>query len=143
MTMDGHSLLGLSLGALASPRGWSRRPKLLAVGDFNIAPEDRDVHDPKVWAGQVLCSEPERAAFGGLLRLGLRDCFRLFPQADASFSWWDYRAAAFRRNHGLRIDHILASPVLAERCLECLIDKQPRAWERPSDHAPVVARFRV
>lgn len=116
-------------------------PKLLVVGDFNIAPEDRDVHDPEAWSGQVLCSEPERAAFAGLLQLGLQDCFRRFPQPEASFSWWDYRAAAFRRNRGLRIDHILASPALAERCLECIIDKQPRAWERPSDHAPVMARF--
>lgn len=121
----------------------SQYPKLVVVGDFNIAPEDRDVHDPAAWAGQVLCSEPERAAFRRLLDLGLRDAFRLFPQEERSFSWWDYRAAAFRRNLGLRIDHILASPVLARACTSCRVDQAPRRLERPSDHAPVIAEFNL
>lgn len=118
-------------------------PRLVVLGDFNIAPEDRDVHDPAAWAGQVLCSEPERAAFRRLLGLGLKDAFRLFEQAEGSFSWWDYRAAAFRRNLGLRIDHILVSAALAEVCQSCRIDKDPRRLERPSDHAPVVAEFEL
>ena len=119
----------------------ARYPKLVILGDFNIAPEDRDVHDPVAWTGQVLCSEYERAAFERLLNLGLRDAFRLFPQEEHSFSWWDYRAAAFRRNLGLRIDHILVSPALAADCVACRVDKKPRQLERPSDHAPVVAEF--
>lgn len=118
-----------------------RHPQLALLGDFNIAPEDRDVHDPVAWQGQVLCSEPERAAFGKLVELGLVDAFRLFAQPEKSFSWWDYRMMAFRRNHGLRIDHILVSPALAARCRACTIDKTPRKLERPSDHAPVVAEF--
>ncbi len=116
-------------------------PRLLVMGDFNIAPEDRDVHDPEAWAGQVLCSEPERDAFRRLLELGLADTFRLFPQEEASFTWWDYRAAGFRRNRGLRIDHILASTEMAEVCRGCRADLAPRRLERPSDHAPVVAEF--
>ncbi|MBK8185536.1 MAG: exodeoxyribonuclease III [Candidatus Competibacteraceae bacterium] len=119
----------------------SQHSKLVVLGDFNIAPEDRDVHDPIAWAGQVLCSEPERAAFRRLIAHGLKDAFRLFPREEQSFSWWDYRAAAFRRNLGLRIDHILASPALADVCVGCLIDTAPRRLERPSDHAPVVAEF--
>ncbi|MEW5783259.1 MAG: exodeoxyribonuclease III [Pseudomonadota bacterium] len=118
-----------------------RHPQLALLGDFNIAPEDRDVHDPVAWQGQVLCSEPEREAFRRLLGLGLVDAFRLFDQPEKSFSWWDYRMMAFRRNHGLRIDHILVSPELAARCKACSIDKAPRKLERPSDHAPVVAEF--
>jgi exodeoxyribonuclease-3 len=116
---------------------------LVVLGDFNIAPEDRDVHDPAAWAGKVLCSEPERAALGRLLALGLADTFRLFDQEAASFSWWDYRAAGFRRNLGLRIDLILASPALANACNACRVDKEPRRLERPSDHAPVIAEFTV
>ena len=119
----------------------ARYPQLVALGDFNIAPEDRDVHDPTAWAGQVLCSEPERAAFRRLLDLGLQDAFRLFQQEEQSFSWWDYRAAAFRRNMGLRIDHMLVSPALAAVCTACQVDKAPRRLERPSDHAPVMAEF--
>lgn len=119
----------------------ARHPKLVILGDFNIAPEDRDVHDPVAWTGQVLCSEPERAAFARLVNLGLRDAFRLFLQEEQSFSWWDYRAAAFRRNLGLRIDHLLVSPALAMDCVACRVDKKPRQLERPSDHAPVVAEF--
>jgi len=116
-------------------------PDFIALGDFNIAPEDRDVHDPVAWAGQVLCSEAERSALRRLLALGLVDTFRLFEQAPGHFSWWDYRAAAFRRNRGLRIDLILAGPALASRCSACRIDTTTRALERPSDHAPVVAEF--
>lgn len=118
-----------------------RHPQLALLGDFNIAPEDRDVHDPAAWQGQVLCSEPERAAFRRLLGLGLADAFRLFDQPERSFTWWDYRMMAFRRNHGLRIDHILVSPPLAARCRACTIDTAPRKRERPSDHAPVIAEF--
>ncbi|MFN3883328.1 MAG: exodeoxyribonuclease III [Rhodocyclaceae bacterium] len=118
-----------------------RHPHLALLGDFNIAPEDRDVHDPAAWQGQVLCSEPEREAFRRLLALGLVDAFRLFDQPEKSFTWWDYRMMAFRRNHGLRIDHILVSPPLAARCRACRIDTAPRKLERPSDHAPVIAEF--
>jgi exodeoxyribonuclease-3 len=117
-------------------------PLLLVAGDFNIAPEDRDVHDPAAWEGQVLCSAPERKALEALCDLGLRDVFRLFDQPEKSFSWWDYRAAAFRRNQGLRIDLLLASPELSQICVSCRIDKEPRSWDRPSDHVPVIAEFR-
>lgn len=113
------------------------------LGDYNIAPEDRDVHDPKAWEGQVLCSEPERAAMRRLVDLGLRDSFRLFPQPEKSFSWWDYRMNGFKRNLGLRIDHILLTPAIALRCESAAIDIEPRKWERPSDHAPVVAVLRA
>jgi len=112
---------------------------LALLGDYNIAPEDRDVHDPAAWQGSVLVSEPERAAFRQLEALGLKDAFRLFEQPEKIYSWWDYRQLAFRRNMGLRIDHILLSPPLAARCRECVIDKTPRKWEQPSDHTPVVA----
>jgi len=115
----------------------ARYPRLALLGDFNIAPEDRDVHDPEAWRGKILCSEPERAAFQALLDLGLADAFRRFEQPEKSYSWWDYRMMAFRRNIGLRIDHILLSAELAGRCRACAIDKAPRKLERPSDHAPV------
>lgn len=118
-----------------------RYPRLALLGDFNIAPEDRDVHDPEAWRGQILCSEAERAAFRQLLELGLKDAFRLFEQPEKSYSWWDYRQMGFRRNHGLRIDHILLSLSLAASCRACRIDKAPRKLERPSDHAPVVAEL--
>ncbi|MFA7592269.1 MAG: exodeoxyribonuclease III [Thiohalobacteraceae bacterium] len=118
-----------------------QHPKLVVVGDFNIAPEDADVHDPEAWRGHVLFSEPERAAFQRLIDLGLCDSFRRFDQPEKSFTWWDYRMNAFRRNLGLRIDHILASQPLCAACTACRIDKVPRGWERPSDHAPVVAEF--
>lgn len=114
-------------------------PDLALLGDYNIAPEDRDVYDPIAWEGQVLCSDAERAAFDRLLNLGLKDSFRLFEQAPKSFSWWDYRQMGFRLNKGLRIDHILLTAPLAARCTACVIDKIPRKWEQPSDHAPVVA----
>lgn len=117
----------------------ARHPKLALLGDYNIAPEDRDVHDPVLWQDQVLCSEPEREAFRKLLTLGLKDSFRLFPQPEKSFTWWDYRMMGFRRNHGLRIDHILLSDALAKACTEASIDRDMRKLERPSDHAPVIA----
>jgi exodeoxyribonuclease-3 len=113
-------------------------PQLVLMGDYNIAPEDRDVHDPVAWAGQILCTPQERSHFQGLLGLGLSDAFRLFEQAPKSWSWWDYRNLAFRKNQGLRIDHILVSAALKSRVLACHIDKLPRKNERPSDHAPVV-----
>jgi exodeoxyribonuclease-3 len=131
---------------LAALTGWLQaelvvHPRLALLGDFNIAPEDRDVHDPVLWAGQILCSEPERAAFRGLLGLGLEDAFRRFDQPERSFTWWDYRDLAFRRKLGLRIDHILLSPALAAGCTACTIAVELRKLERPSDHAPVVATF--
>ena len=128
--------------------GWlkeevTRYPRLAVVGDLNIAPEERDVHDPKRWAGQIHFSDPERAAMRRLVdEVGLADAFRLFPQADQQFTWWDYRLAAFPRNWGLRIDHILLSSELAKRCVGCTIDTSPRRLERPSDHAPVIAELR-
>jgi exodeoxyribonuclease-3 len=129
---------------LLSFRDWLKKelevhPNLAVLGDYNIAPEDRDVHDPVLWQGQVLVSDLEREALQRLIDLGLKDAFRLFEQAEKSFSWWDYRQMAFRRNMGLRIDHILLSGPLAARCRECVIDKLPRKWEQPSDHTPVVA----
>jgi exodeoxyribonuclease III len=118
-----------------------RHERLVLLGDFNIAPTDADVHDPAAWLGSVHVSEPERAALGVLLELGLIDVFRRFAQPEKSYSWWDYRAGAFRRDHGLRIDLILASRALAERCSTCRIERGPRAYEQPSDHTPVLASF--
>jgi len=118
-----------------------RYPRLAVVGDFNIAPADADVHDPAAWEGQVLCSAPERAALQALLDTGLKDSFRLFDQPPQQYSWWDYRAGAFRRNAGLRIDHVLSSCELSASCTQCRIEAEPRRWQRPSDHAPVVAEF--
>lgn len=114
-------------------------PRLAVAGDFNVAPEDRDVHDPKAWEGQVHVSEPEREAWRALTALGLKDSFRLFDQPEKIFSWWDYRMLGFRRNAGLRIDHILLSEPLARACTASTVDKAPRKLERPSDHAPVIA----
>ncbi|HRD50724.1 MAG: exodeoxyribonuclease III [Candidatus Competibacter sp.] len=144
----GSDKYAYKLAWLEALTGWlrderARHSQLIVLGDFNIVPEDRDVHDPVAWAGQVLCSAAERAAFQRLLALGLKDTFRLFPQEEGSFSWWDYRAAAFRRNLGLRIDHILASSALAAICTACQVDKAPRHLERPSDHAPVIAEFNL
>jgi len=116
-------------------------PRLVLLGDFNIAPEDRDVHDPVAWAGQIHCTPEERAHFRGLTALGLHDAFRLFDQPAKSWSWWDYRNLAFRKNQGLRIDHILVSDALKARVSACHIDKAPRRNERPSDHAPVVVEL--
>lgn len=117
------------------------RKDVVVVGDFNIAPEDRDVHDPDAWRERILCSTPEREALRQILALGFTDVFRLFNPEPGNFSWWDYRAAAFRRNLGLRIDLILASERMRDRCTGCFIDKSPRKNERPSDHAPVIAEF--
>lgn len=118
-----------------------RHPRLVLVGDLNVAPHERDVHDPKLWEGQALFSGPERAAFQALIETGMVDVFRCFEQPENSFSWWDYRMNAFLRNRGLRIDHILASPALAACCRACRIDVEPRRLERPSDHTPVLAEF--
>jgi exodeoxyribonuclease-3 len=116
---------------------------VLVAGDFNIAPEDRDVHDPAAWAGSVHVSPAERAALAKIAALGFDDLFRRFEQPQKSWSWWDYRMNAFRRDLGLRIDLMLASPALAARCTACTIDRSPRTWERPSDHAPVTAEFDI
>jgi exodeoxyribonuclease-3 len=115
-----------------------RFPKMVVLGDYNIAPEDRDVHDPVVWQGNILVSEAERIHFRNLIELGLHDSFRLFEQPEKLFTWWDYRMMAFRRNHGVRIDLILVSDALALDCKSCVVDKVPRKWERPSDHTPVI-----
>ncbi len=114
---------------------------LVVLGDFNIAPTDEDVYDPEKWGEAILCSPLERQALQELIDLGLTDVFRKFEQPENMFSWWDYRAAGFRRNAGLRIDLILTSQSMTERCTASYVDKEPRAWERPSDHAPVVAEF--
>jgi exodeoxyribonuclease-3 len=142
----GSDKYAYKLAWLAALREWlqgelTRHDKLVLAGDFNIAPEARDVHDPALWEGQVLCSEPERDALRGLLALGLQDSFRLFAQPERSYTWWDYRNLAFRRKMGLRIDHILLSSALAAHCTACTIDVEPRRREQPSDHAPVVATF--
>jgi exodeoxyribonuclease-3 len=118
-----------------------RSPRLVLLGDFNIAPEDRDVYDPVAWAGQIHCTPEERAHFRQLLDLGLIDAFRAFEQPPKSWSWWDYRNLAFRKNQGLRIDHILVSAALRPALQSCSIDKTPRKNERPSDHAPVIAEL--
>lgn len=115
--------------------------KLVVLGDFNIAPDDRDVYDPKKWGDDILCSPAEREALTKLVSLGLSDVFRQFDQAEKTYSWWDYRAAGFRRNAGLRIDLILATRALADNCTASYIDREPRTWERPSDHTPVLAEF--
>jgi exodeoxyribonuclease-3 len=116
-------------------------PKLVMAGDFNVAPDDRDVHDPRLWDGQVLCSEPERAAFRAFLAAGLVDSFRLFDQPPNVYSWWDYRQLAFPKNLGLRIDHILVSDALAPRCTSSTIDRNARKGEKPSDHAPAIVEL--
>jgi len=113
--------------------------RIALLGDYNIAPEDQDVHDPKAWEGQNLVSPPERSAFQELINLGLHDSFRMFEQAPKTYSWWDYRMMGFRRNAGMRIDHILLSADLKEKCSASIVDKEPRTWEQPSDHAPVIA----
>ena len=120
-----------------------KHPKLIVLGDFNIAPDEIDVHDPNLWDGQVLFSQPEREALHELLQMGFSDRFRQLNPSEKNFTWWDYRMNAFKRNMGLRIDHILASKTLSNDCVKCYIDKAPRAWDRPSDHAPVVAEFNV
>ncbi|MBN8727192.1 MAG: exodeoxyribonuclease III [Xanthomonadales bacterium] len=116
----------------------ARHPRMVVLGDFNIAPEDRDVHDPEAWREKILCSTPERAALARILDLGFVDSFRLFNEGDGHYSWWDYRQAAFRRDMGLRIDLVLASEALRPRCRAAAIDREPRTWERASDHTPVI-----
>ena len=119
----------------------TRHEKLVVLGDFNIAPSDEDVHDPVKWGEAILCSPPERQALKDLLDLGLTDVFRNFEHPEKSFSWWDYRAAGFRRNIGLRIDLILTTDSMTTACTASYVDKEPRTWERTSDHTPVVAEF--
>lgn len=118
-------------------------PRLALCGDYNIAPDERDVHDPQRWQDCILVSEPERAAFRRFIELGLVDSFRLFAQPEKTFSWWDYRMLSFQKNQGLRIDHILLSAPLAAQCSAAGIDRAPRKRERPSDHAPVWASLTV
>lgn len=118
-----------------------RHERLVVLGDFNIAPADEDVYDAEKWGDAILCSPKEREALARLTALGLTDVFRKFDQPEKSFSWWDYRAAGFRRNAGLRIDLILTSDAMTKSCSASYVDKEPRAWERPSDHAPVIAEF--
>ncbi|WMP15715.1 exodeoxyribonuclease III [Thiothrix lacustris] len=142
----GSDKYAYKLDWLAKVTAWLQQqaatyPKLVVLGDFNIAPQDHDVHDPVAWGEGILCSPPERAALQTIQALGLQDTFRLFEQAEKSFSWWDYRAGGFRRNHGLRIDLILASQALVAVCQSCVIEREPRTWEKPSDHTPVVAVF--
>lgn len=142
----GSDKYGYKLAWLESLREWLAdelrehgENGLAVLGDYNIAPDERDVHDPAVWEGNIHFSIPERTALQSLLDLGLVDSFRLFEQPEKTFSWWDYRMLAFRRNAGLRIDHVLLSHSLAQRCTACVIDRAPRKWEQPSDHAPVIA----
>jgi exodeoxyribonuclease-3 len=116
--------------------------RLALLGDFNIAPTDADVHDPSKWIGQNLVSPEERQAFQELVELGLTDSFRMFEQPPKTFSWWDYRMMGFRRNAGMRIDHILLSESLKDKCTASVVDKEPRTWEQPSDHAPVIATIK-
>lgn len=119
-----------------------QNPRLALLGDFNIAPTDADVHDPSKWVGQNLVSPQERNAFQELLELGFTDSFRMFEQPPKTFSWWDYRMMGFRRNAGMRIDHILLSEALKEKCSASVVDKEPRTWEQPSDHTPVIATIK-
>ncbi|MGB8634791.1 MAG: exodeoxyribonuclease III [Rhodanobacteraceae bacterium] len=119
----------------------TRHPKLVVLGDFNIAPEDRDVYDPEAWHERILCSTPEREALGRITELGLHDSYRLFHDEDGQFSWWDYRQAAHDRNHGLRIDLVLLSEALKKVVEDASIDFEPRSWERPSDHTPVTVQL--
>jgi len=118
-----------------------RYEKVIVLGDFNIAADDRDVHDPESWKGNILCSTQEREALQQILDLGLSDTFRQFEQEERIWSWWDYRMNAFRRKMGLRIDLVLASAALAKVCSASYVDIQPRRQDRPSDHAPAIAHF--
>ena len=138
----GSAKFDYKLRWLEAVREWLRaelaaHPNLVVLGDFNIAPDDRDVHDPKRWREKILCSTPEREALRSLQDLGLHDSFRLFNEDGGHFSWWDYRLAAFQRGWGLRIDLVLVSDALKARCTSAGIDLGPRGWERPSDHTPV------
>ena len=149
---NGHSVgsekYEYKLGWLAALRDFlanelSEHENLVVLGDFNIAPDDRDVYDPVKWGDDILCSPAEREALQKLVDLGLTDVFRKFDQPESIFSWWDYRAAGFRRNAGLRIDLILVSANMASNCVASYVDKEPRTWERPSDHTPVIAEFNL
>jgi len=149
---NGHSVgsekYEYKLGWLAALRSFlegelKTHDRLVVLGDFNIAPEDRDVYDAEKWGDGILCSPDEREALAKVIRLGLTDVFRNFEQAEKTFSWWDYRAAGFRRNAGLRIDLILASDAMSAACKASYIDREPRTWERPSDHTPVIADFLI
>lgn len=142
----GSEKFAYKLDWLANVTRWladeiARHPRLVVLGDFNIAPDDRDVHDPAGWAGKVLCSDAERAVLQQIMALGLHDSFRAFEPGAGHFSWWDYRQAGFRRNHGLRIDLLLISEALRAPLRAAGIDRDPRTWERPSDHAPVWAEL--
>jgi exodeoxyribonuclease-3 len=142
----GSEKYAYKLGWLAALRNYleaelEQHDKLVVLGDFNIAPADADVYDPEKWGEAILCSPAERDALGRLLDLGLTDVFRKFEHPEGTFSWWDYRAAGFRRNAGLRIDLILTSDSMTNCCTASYVDKEPRAWDRPSDHAPVIAEF--
>ena len=147
---NGHSVdsekYEYKLGWLAALRSFleeemKTHERVVVLGDFNIAPEDRDVYDAEKWGEDILCSPPEREALGELLKLGLTDVYRNFDQPEKAFSWWDYRRAGFQRNAGLRIDLILTSDAMTTACQASYIDKEPRTWERPSDHTPVIAEF--
>ena len=120
-----------------------RHPNLVVLGDFNICPDDRDVYDPVAWGEDILCSPPERAALKAITDLGLHDSFRLFEPGAGHYSWWDYRQAGFRRNLGLRIDLILISEALKSAATVAAIDREPRRWERPSDHTPVTLELEL
>lgn len=142
----GSEKFAYKLDWLAKVTAWlaqeaASHPNLVVLGDFNIAPEDRDVHDPAAWHEKILCSTPEREALQGFFKLGLCDSFRLFDQPENVFSWWDYRMNAFRRKLGLRIDLVLASKNMADQCVASYVDIEPRRQDRPSDHAPAVAEF--
>ena len=142
----GSEKFGYKLRWMEALRDWLEgelavHPQLVLMGDFNVAPEDRDVHDPVLWTGQIHCTPEEREHFAQLVGLGLSDAFRLFEQPPKSWTWWDYRNLAFRRNQGLRIDHILVSDAVRARVAACTIDKAPRRNERPSDHAPVIVEL--
>lgn len=142
----GSEKFAYKLGWLKQITAWIKselaiHDRMVVMGDFNIAPDDRDVHDPDAWREKILCSTPEREALQQILALGLADTFRLFEQQEGVFSWWDYRMNAFRRKMGLRIDLLLASAALARQCTASYVDVEPRRQERPSDHAPVVAEF--
>ena len=131
---------------MAALRDWladelAAHPRLVVLGDFNVAPEDRDVHDPRAWEGQVLFSVPERDALAGIAGIGLADAFRLFDQPPKSFTWWDYRMLGFQKGRGLRIDHVLVSDAMKQICTACAIDREERKRPQPSDHAPVTATF--
>jgi exodeoxyribonuclease-3 len=124
-------------------REQERHPNLVVLGDFNICPDDRDVYDPVAWGEDILCSPPERAGLKAITDLGLHDSFRLFQPEAGHYSWWDYRQAAFRRNMGLRIDLILIGEALKSTATAAAIDREPRRWERPSDHTPVTLELDI